>query len=172
LNTRHKHLSVLALVTTAVLAALAPLPPTFIERTYSTVLYPHVQRLITSGSNLVPVALFDVFVLAIIAAWLLALIRDIRRRRWIVPALMRSIVWASALYIAFVFLWGFNYRRVKLRDKLQFHSQSITRESAYSLASTAIDRLNTMHDQAHASAPVPFESIEPELANGYNRAEA
>jgi hypothetical protein len=160
---------------TAIVAALVPLPRSFIEGTYSLRLYPHLQRLITPGSNLVPFALFDVFVIAIVAAWSLALIRDVRReRRWrrvIAPALQRSIIWACALYIAFVFLWGFNYRRVKLLDKLQVDSQAISPEGAYSFAVTAIDRLNAIHDSAHAAKPTALGSIEPELANGFNRAQ-
>jgi hypothetical protein len=89
----------------------------------------------------------------------------------IAPALQRSIIWACALYIAFVFLWGFNYRRVKLLDKLQVDSQAISPEGAYSFAVTAIDRLNAIHDSAHAAKPTALGSIEPELANGFNRAQ-
>ncbi len=156
-------------------AALLPLPRSFIERTYSTLLYPHLQRLITPASNLVPFALFDVFVFATAAAWILALIKDIRREpRWkrvIAPVFLRSIIWACVLYIGFVSLWGLNYRRVKLRDKLQVDSAAISPEGAYSFAVTAIDRLNAIHDSAHAAKSTAFGSIEPELANGFNRAQ-
>jgi hypothetical protein len=93
-----------------VFAALIPVPRGFIEHSYSTFLYPHLQRIITPASNLTAFALFDAFVIAIMTAWLLALILDIRRvrgwKRIITRALLRSVIWACLLYIAFVCLCG------------------------------------------------------------------
>lgn len=176
LNINHKHTLTLAVVSAAVFAALVPFPRTFIERFYSMFLYAHLQRLITRASNLAAFALFDVLVIGIIAAWLLALIVDIRRargrrRRVLASVLVRSIVWASVLYIAFVFLWGFNYRRVKLTGKLQIDLRAISQKGALSLSATAIDRLNATHDQAHAAKRMAFGSIEPSLVNGFDRAQ-
>jgi len=176
LKTIQKHTVAVVVFITAVFAALLPFPRAFIERFYSMFLYAHLQRLITRASNLVPFSLFDVLVIGIVAAWLLALIVDIRRARGhrirvLAPVLVRSIVWASVLYIAFVFLWGYNYRRVKLTDKLQFDSRAISQEGALSLSATAIDRLNATHDQAHATERMAFGSIEPSLVNGFDRAQ-
>jgi hypothetical protein len=163
----------LAIFGAAVFAALAPLPRTFIERVYSTLLYAHLQRIVTRASNLAGFALFDVLVIGIIAAWLLALGLDIRRERGRVFAqvLVRTIVWASGLYLAFLCLWGFNYRRVKLSAKLEIDARAISPEGAYSFAVTAIDRLNATHDQAHAAEPIAFGSLEPSLVNGFHRAQ-
>jgi hypothetical protein len=164
----------LAIFGAAVAAALAPLPRAFIERVYSMFLYAHLQRIITRASNLAPFALFDVLVIAIAAAWLLALGVDIRRgspRRALTRVLARTVVWASGLYLAFLFLWGFNYRRVKLSDKLEIDARAISPAGAYSLAATAIDRLNATHDQAHAAEPMAFDSREPALVNGFDRAQ-
>jgi hypothetical protein len=153
-------------VSAAVLLSLAPFPKVFVEGFYSTFLYIHLQRVITSASNLVSISLFDVLVIGIVAAWLIALVADIRRRKSVASrVLIRSVVWASALYIAFVCLWGFNYRRVKLADKLQIDVRAILQEGAVSLAATSIERLNAIFSQAHA------DSIEPSLANGFDRAQ-
>jgi hypothetical protein len=155
----------IASICAAVLLAIVPVPKAFVERFYSTFLYIHVQRVITSASNLAPFSLFDALIVGIIAAWLWALIADIRRRKRVITrVLVRSLVWASVLYIAFVCLWGFNYRRVKLTDKLEIDSRSVSQEGARSLAATSIERLNSIYAQAHA------ESMEP-LAKGFDRAQ-
>jgi hypothetical protein len=176
LNINHKHAVTLAVFSAAVFAALVPFPRAFIERFYSTFLYAHLQRLITRASNLAVFALFDVLVVAIVAVWLLALIVDVRRERgrWkrvVPPVLVRSVVWASVLYLAFVFLWGFNYRRVKLTNKLQIDSRAISPEGALSFSAIAIDRLNATHDEAHARERMSFGSMEPSLVNGFDRAQ-
>ena len=165
----------IAIVITAFFTAFVPLSRSFVERTYSRFLYPHLQRIITPASNVPPFALLDVFAVAIIALWVVALMKDIRRgQRWkhaIVPALMRSIVWICGLYLAFVLLWGLNYRRVKLRDKLQVDTAAISSKGASLLAATVIDRLNAIYAQAHAAEPIAMGSIEPELASGFSRAQ-
>jgi len=174
-NQRHVHGQTVAVesadlkivsICAAVLLALVPIPKVFVERFYSTFLYIHLQRVITSVSNLVPFSLFDVLVVGIVAAWLIALVADIRRGKSAAArVLMRSMVWASIVYLAFVCLWGFNYRRVKLTDKLEIDARSVSQEGARSLAATSIERLNTTYAQAHA------DSIEPSLASGFDRAQ-
>ena len=156
----------IAVIGLAALLAVVPLPKPFVERFYSTFLYIHLQRVITDASNLLAFSLFDVLIVGIIAAWLWALVADIRRRtRVIVRALVRSVVWASALYVVFACLWGFNYRRVKLTDKLETDARGVSQEGARSLAATSIERLNAIYVQEHA------DSIEPSLAQGFDRAQ-
>jgi hypothetical protein len=92
-------------------------------------------------------------------------------KRIIARALLRSVIWACLLYIAFVCLWGFNYRRVKLTGKLQVDSRTVSAEGAFSFAAIAIDQLNATHDQAHAAVPMGFGSIDPDLVNGFYRAQ-
>ena len=150
----------------ALLFAIVPIPKVFVERFYSAFMYIHLQRVVTSVSNLVPFSLFDLLVIGIVAAWLIALAADIRRRKSAAArVLMRTMVWASVLYIAFVCLWGFNYRRAKLADKLEIDARSVSQEGARSLAATSIERLNAIYAQAHA------HSMEASLANGFDRAQ-
>jgi hypothetical protein len=150
----------------AVLLAVMPVPKPFVERFYSTFLYIHLQRVVTGASNLVAFSLFDFLVIGVVAAWLIALAADIRRRKSVTArVLMRSMVWASVLYIAFICLWGFNYRRVKLADKLEIDARGVSQEGALSLAATSIERLNAIYAQAHT------DSMEPSLANGFERAQ-
>jgi len=156
----------IASICAAVLVAITPIPKGLVERFYSTYLYIHVQRVITGASNLVPFSLFDVLIVGILVAWATVLVVDIRRRKGVTTrVLMRSIVWASVLYIAFVCLWGFNYRRVKLTDKLEIDSHRVSQEGAGALAAISIEQLNAIYIQARA------DSIEPSLAMGFDRAQ-
>jgi Protein of unknown function (DUF3810) len=166
LKTRRLQAVKLVVLGAAVFLALAPFPKAYIERFYSTFLYIHIQRLVTRASNLAPFSLFDVLVIAIAAAWLVALTADIRRRQRVTArVLMRSVVWGSVLYIAFVCLWGFNYRRVKLADKLEIDSSRISPDGVFALAATSIEQLNSIYGQAHA------DSREASPTNGFDRAQ-
>lgn len=156
------------LVVAALAALLLPLPKNSIERWYSDGVYRHVQHLLTRVSNLAPFALFDVLIVATVAAWVALAFRDVRRRKWSAIA-GRTLAWAAALYLAFLLLWGLNYRRVPLISKLQFDPQAVSSESALALANTAIDRLNALHDAAHAQGWAPLGEIEPTLAESFAR---
>lgn len=131
------------LVLVAVAAAFVPLPRTWIERWYSAGLYLRVQPLVTCVSNLAPFALFDVLIVVTLAVWAITAIANWRR------AVARMVTGTAVLYLAFLLMWGMNYRRTTLADKLEFDSGAVSAEAALSLAGTAIDQLNALHDRAH-----------------------
>ncbi len=122
-------LAAVALVLAAVVAALVPLPAAFVERVYSTGAYPFLQRSLTSVSNRAPIALIDVVLLTGIA-WIVCLAAGVRRvfRSGPGPAVRKLIggviLPAAALYLWFVILWGFNYRRLPLDAKLSFDARA------------------------------------------------
>jgi uncharacterized protein DUF3810 len=162
------------LVAAAAAAALAPLPPSLVERLYSTSAYPRIQRLITSTSNLVPFALFDALMIATVAVWLIAFGVDMirQRRAWgrvAVRLVGRTIVWAAGFYLAFLLIWGLNYRRVRLADKLQFDAHAVSLDGAVALATMAVNELNALYDLAHAGGWVELTAIDPPLAASFER---
>ena len=71
----------LTLVAVAVAAAIVPLPAAVIERYYSSGFYPVWQSWMTPASNAVPVALLDVLIVGVAAAWLILSVNDVRRWR-------------------------------------------------------------------------------------------
>lgn len=169
-NGRPRIAPVLALIAAALAAALVPLPRGFIERWYSTGLYIHIQHAMTRASNLFPFALFDVLIAATLIAWLILAIVDLRRRA-VFKIVLRTAIWAAILYLAFLFLWGLNYRRTPLTAKLQFDPQAVSPDAAVAIATSAVDQLNTLHDPAHAMGWVPFGSIDPFLSDAFGRAQ-
>jgi hypothetical protein len=164
-----------ALMLGAAMTAAAPLPPAWVERVYSASVYRVLQRLLTPLSNLVPFALFDGLIIAVLAAWIGVAAADVVRRcpwrRLVARLLLRTAVTAAALYLAFLVIWGLNYRRVKLVDKLQFDESSISPDAASAAASTAIQRLNALYGQAHGMGWRPLEVIDPNLADAFARAD-
>ena len=164
------------LVVSAAAVAFAPLSPSLVERMYSTSAYVRIQRIITSTSNLVPFALFDGLLLATLTAWLVALGVDLARNRGVwtrtaVHLVVRTGVWAAAFYLVFLMIWGLNYRRVHLADKLQFDAEAVSPDGAASLAMTAVNELNTLYDSAHASGWVAVTAINPSLAASFERSQ-
>jgi hypothetical protein len=149
--TRRAIVSIL-LVAGAITLAVLPLPKYWIERVYSLGLYPAIQSRLTPLTNLVPVALFDLSIVLLIAwlGWRF-------ERRWrnagfaraIASTLGSALVAAAVIYLAFLLLWGFNYRRVPLEEKIAFDSSGITAEAARELATETAARLNGLHAAAH-----------------------
>jgi len=141
-------------VALALTAGLVSLPRAPIERFYSQGLYSALQPLMTGASNLLPFALVDALAIAIALGWLLAVAIDVAwHRSWstiLVRVVVRTIVGAAWLYLAFLFLWGFNYRRVPLVEKLQFAAPGTAdKEAAPALLATTIEQVNALHGPAH-----------------------
>jgi Protein of unknown function (DUF3810) len=159
-----------AVVLLAAGAALVPTPAGVVERLYSTGVYPIVQRALTSVSNRVPFALLDVLIAVVVCGWIAALVRDLARARGAglraaVAIVARTVVVAAALYLVFLIVWGFNYRRVPLADKLQFQSGGVSPDAARTLAATSVERANALYDRAHGGGE------RTELAGAFARAQ-
>ena len=162
------------LVAVALLAAVLPTPPEAVERLYSTGAYLALQTRLTGLSNLVPFALNDPLVVIVAGVWIAALtgdlVRGVRGRWWRVAAnlVVRTLVLTSALYLAFLLVWGLNYRRTPLADKLQFDAGRVSPDAARLLAVDAVDRLNALYDRAHA-ADSDATDVDPRLAAAFAR---
>jgi hypothetical protein len=173
---RRRSKSEVGLVLIAAAAALAPVPPALVERAYSTSLYLRLQRVVTSTSNLVPFALFDALIIVTLAAWLIAIGVDRVRhhRAWtriLGRLLLRTVVWAAGFYLVFLLVWGLNYRRVPLADKLQFDPHLISSDAAMSLATAAAGQLNALHDRAHEMHWPQLPAVDPSLGASLDRTE-
>ena len=69
---------------------------------------------------------------------------DVRRERGlrtraVSKIVIRTVAWTAALYLAFLLLWGLNYRRTRLADKLQFDSQAVSPDAALAMAAATVD---------------------------------
>jgi hypothetical protein len=144
-----------AVLALAMLAALAPVSPCTIERWFSTGLYPVIQHRLTPLANALPFAWLDVLVVAACVAVLLILVRaarTARRSRRLAPVL-RAFAWlattAAALYLVFLLLWGLNYRRVPMSDRLVVQPGPPAADAVLALGLEAATQLNALHADAH-----------------------
>ena len=164
------------LVSLATICAVAPISSHAIERLYSQRIYANLQPALTSLSNVSPIALMDVLTVVVAGIWMLLAIRDLllaSRTGWARAAgriVRRTVAWSAAGYLLFLAIWGFNYRRVRLVDKLEFSGDAVTSEAALTLATRAVDQLNELHRPAHEQGWGPPAAIDPALVAAFDRA--
>jgi Protein of unknown function (DUF3810) len=164
----------LAVAAGAVAGALAPIPPAPVERYYSNGLYPAVQRLVTGWSNTVPLALLDALLVAV-PIWLIwRTMRDWGAGSAPLPATFRTVARvgtvAAILYLLFLAVWGLNYRRLPLKDKIAFDGTAVTPPAVVALAKRSAMEANDAHGPAHNagwSTPVDGHGS---LQRGFDRA--
>jgi hypothetical protein len=165
------------LVVLAVAAAVVPVSPRLVDRYFSSGLYPAIQPLLTGISNRVPFALFDVLLAGVGMWWAVRGAADLAavRRRGARAALgsivSRTLVTAAAAYLAFLVLWGFNYRRPPLTDRVAFDSKRVSQAAALGLVQETVSQLNTLFASAHAAGwPAPNE-VDETLRDAFARSE-
>ena len=156
-------------VVLALAAGLVPVAPATVERWFSTGLYPTVQRYLTALSNLFPFALLDLFAVAGAFTVVAAVTRAVwlaRRTRRVRPVihLLANLAFAGAIiYLAFLLLWGLNYRRAPMASRLVVESGAPSSQAVTELGIEAVRQLNALHAEAHrvgwAEAPSNNEAL-------------
>src|SRR5690349_12134439 len=132
-------------VLVAIVCAVAPFPAALIERLYSTGLYLTIQNFLTTASNTIPIAWLDIAVACFLIAAIELVINRIRAfgaRRALLRNLMTATGAAAWLYLLFLALWGLNYRRVPLEEKLDYDRSRLTRDAALAFLNTAVAAIN------------------------------
>ena len=118
----------LLVIAVALVALVAPIPSSLVERVYSRGVFSWVQPLMTTLSNLTAVAWFDVLLVAVVMFVGVLTVREWRRHTPLgaVGRLLRHLlVLGASLYLAFLLLWGFNYRRESMRTRVPFDTSRI-----------------------------------------------
>ena len=165
------------LVILALTLALVTVPSATVERLYSRGWYPAIQPFLTSFSSLMPIAVFDVFVAAV-AVWvvwrLYPAVRAARpeRLRMLGVALSDLVAVASVVYLLFLALWGFNYRRVPLDAQLDFSKARVTADAVEALATRSVREINRLYHAAHGDpSAASLQAIRVRLAPAFAQAQ-
>lgn len=136
----------------AIAAALVPVPAWAVERWYSSNWYPALQAIVTPVTNRVPIALFDVAAALLLGAMAVLFVTR-ARSRGVVFAAFRGLgslmVAAAVAYLLFLAMWGLNYRRVPLEQKLDYEPSRISGPAALRLGSEAARFANANYSAAH-----------------------
>ncbi|HEU4694730.1 MAG TPA: DUF3810 family protein, partial [Vicinamibacterales bacterium] len=130
--------------------------PYVVERWYSTGIYPFVQQVMTPVSNLVPFAVLDVLAVAAFLAVIVVLVRAIllarRKRSWkpILATGARLVTASAVVYLVFLAVWGLNYRRVSMTERLVLDRSAASSQTILELGRISVEQLNKLHAAAHA----------------------
>ncbi len=174
----------IGLLVLALAAAFVPLPAPLVEAWYAGRVYPSLQPAVTGLSNRVPFAVFDVLLAAVvvwIAATAVRIVRGPRKGSRLSAAFRASanvVALAAIVYLAFLLLWGLNYRRVPLERRMDFSRSRVTPAAARLLAMKVVDRVNSLQGQLpRASWPDwagtadaltgPFSRVQRQLGAGW-----
>jgi len=150
-----------AVVALALALAVLPVPAAWVELWYSRTIYLWLQPIVSRVSGVTPFALFDVAVLALLAAvvwWGVSFYKTSGFAGMARRLAVRLVVTASIVYLWFLAAWGMNYRRVPLQEQLAYDSSRITRDRAVEFARGAVDQANTLRAAATAAAPASDDS--------------
>jgi len=166
-----------AIVGLAITLALAPIPSDAIERWFSLGIYPRIEHVLTPITNALPFALLDVLVMAMLMGVARFGVVSVRGRgaeplaTRIFHALVRLATVVSALYIAFLLLWGFNYRRVSMAERLVVSRPAPSTDDVLMLGREAVTRMNALHATAHAQGWQGEEWRDAPLAKAFAEVE-
>ncbi|MEP7117529.1 MAG: DUF3810 family protein [Acidobacteriota bacterium] len=160
-----------AVVLLAAVVAFAPRPADVVEHVYATRLYPPLQAAVTTASNLVPLAIFDVVLSAALvsAVWIwgraLFATRRTRHLRPLLSALRLTLVAAATGYLWFVAIWGLNYARPPIDVRLALPAAAATSAEVLALLDLSIERANGLYDAARADHAVASDGAPNQTAS-------
>jgi len=158
--------------------AVAPLPPRLIEATFSTRVYPVIQRAMTPMTNRVPIAVFDLLLIAAVSVTIAQVVRAIRRARRerrvapVFATLWHLIVAAAVVYLVFLGVWGLNYRRVRMQDRLVLTNTAPDRDAVVALGRESVVRMNALYSTAHKSGWPAAEWKDERLRSAFHRVQS
>ena len=160
----------LGLILSALVVAAVPLPSRFVEAWYSRGVYPVLQASITSVSNRVPIALLDITVLILVAALGFGFWRRVRAAgmlRALTSGVVTLLTLTAVVLLLFFVVWGLNYRRLPLDQKIEYDRGRVTREAALRLGDHALREVNGLHASAHRpdSGPAAGTALETAFAS-------
>ena len=162
-----------ALVVGAGLLAVLPTPAARVEALYARRFYPALQNLLTPLSDSVPFAVFDLLLAGVAACvgmwWIMALRRPGAggRPRAVAAAGLRTIALAAGIYLVFLLVWGFNYRREPLAAKLGHDAGRVTSHALGELGVETADRLNALYAAAPRAAWPALDALPARLGPAF-----
>jgi hypothetical protein len=166
-----------AVVVLAIVAALIPIPSSFVERWFAAGFYPRLQRIVTPFTNLLPFAWFDIILIVVVGGAITLLVTAGRQarheRKWrpLLNRVWRLVVAAAGGYVLFLTLWGMNYRRLPMTERLDMKAATPGRNDVTQLGVMAIARLNELHGRAHAQGWPGDEWRDAELVDAFHTAQ-
>jgi hypothetical protein len=163
------------LVLTAIAVTSIHFPAAWVEKFYSSGLYPRLSRLVKPMAAFSPVSILDILLVTLavgLPCWWFWRIRSAGAgKKWAAAGrtAFDTLTLAALLVCGFEVLWGFNYQRLPLSAKLDWEAKRVTPAATLALARANIQLLNGDADRAHAQdVPAP-EKWRPELEHSFRQ---
>ena len=161
----------------AAAALLVPLPPAAVERWYTNGVYAVLQPALTRVSNLVPFAWLDVALAAGCVLIVLAVVRARRKplvSRWrrALGLLLGGLEGAAIVYLAFLVLWGLNYRRVPATERFAVDPDRHRIEHLRALVAQAVEQVNATHHPGDRDDRLAPAALLRSLPSAFHAAQA
>ncbi|BDE05071.1 hypothetical protein WPS_03470 [Vulcanimicrobium alpinum] len=143
-------------VALAIVAAAAPLPAGWIEHGYANGLFAAMNAAFVPLTDAVPFPLGDLealAVLAALAAWWVRALRGAPRGRRLRTAgalTAHTIAWVAVGVVLFEVLWGWNYRRATIAQRIELAPQAVTDARVAEFSARIVAILNRDVVAAHA----------------------
>ncbi|WP_443938367.1 DUF3810 domain-containing protein [Pedobacter sp. MW01-1-1] len=164
-----KFIAILLLV---VLTFIIGFFPSFIQKYYSTGIYPHIAASLRFISSLFPFALGDSLYVLLFAFVLYKLINFYIRRkqlkkqdRLIVP--LEVINFFLVLYILFKVVWGFNYSRPSVSDELGIGKEKYNVKELLLLTDFFIQKTNDLKLKQSQSPEYTIKLLQEKSSEAY-----
>jgi hypothetical protein len=169
----------------AILAAIAlvafPFPSDMIEDVYANGLFSDLNRALVPIADSIPVSIGDVEVIVVIAIFALSWIATLsgtprfQRRQTVGKLLLHSLGWLGAGVIVFELLWGLNYRRDTVVERIVFDQSRISDAAVAEFSQRIVGILNADVGAAHRERQVnrvalaaAFEPVVNRLGDDWN----
>lgn len=175
---RVRGIASLVLIAAALVVALAPPPASWVETVYAGRIYPALQARLSAFSNLTRVPLFDLMLVCLLTAGLIAgalALRRSWRTRAFRPAgraLLSGLTALAIAYLWFVAVWGLNYRRPPVESAIaDVQPSRVTSAAVRLLAERAVSEANRLHAPAHAHGFPAAHAVPQELLRSLHTVE-
>ena len=141
------------------LQALATRTPQFVERYYSRRIYPPIADVLSLINGVVGFSIAELMIYVLAAALVGATIYQVRQiylRRRRIGAVLRTdllaLIWLpGSAILLFLLIWGLNYQREPLADKLGFTGRNANDDQLKTISETIVNELNSNYGASHPS---------------------
>ncbi|WP_346856253.1 DUF3810 domain-containing protein [uncultured Draconibacterium sp.] len=144
--------------------------PSFVEHYYSQKFYPFIAGIISQLSSYLPFSIDDIFYLLLLVLPFVLVILLVSKKISFQSAGKIVLITLSSIYILFYVLWGLNYYRPNLNERLAINDRPTNKDEFIDVLEKLINTTNNLHSTFDQLNKAAVDSI---LENSYkNLAEA
>lgn len=150
-----------AVIVTLIFYSLVPYESRFIEMAFSTGWFQVFRVIWDYTIGLSPVPLLYVLIIGLILYWYWGVKKTGGLQNKLVSFGKRVLISICFLFLAFYWLWGFNYKRVGLATKLSLEKQEVNVDRLFEEYQRVTDTLNSLAQEVDVDTD--FQNLESQI---------